>query len=352
MKRAKRLFDSLCSVPNLLEAAQRARRGKRFLTAPAVFHHNVERELIRLRDELQSGVYRPGAFRHFRINDPKPRLISAAPYRDRVVHHALCNIVEPIFEPTFIFDSYACRRGKGTHVAADRVTQYIRRADYALQCDVRRYFPSIDHAVLKQLIRRKIGCERTIKLIDLIIDHGDLEAEADNSGLEGLFAAAPIPKGLPIGNQTSQFFANVYLNALDHFVKGTLRQPYYVRYVDDFVILGDDKSELHRLRSEIDRFLRERLLLQLHPIKQRVYPVSDGVDFCGYRIFTDHRRLRRDNGIRFARRLKVMQRQYAAREIDIKKVQQRVMSWIGHASHADTWGLRTALFDAAVFSRA
>ena len=353
LKRVKEIFGSICTFDNLLLAARKARRGKRFLPAPALFHHNLEKELVRLQEDLESGSYRPGPYRTFRINDPKPRIISAAPFRDRVVHHAVCNLVEPIFERTFIFDSYACRKGKGTHAAADRLTRFMQSADYALQCDIRRYFPSIDHAILKTVLRRKIGCPRTLKLLEMFVDHSSVQEETgDYFPGDDLFTPHERARGLPIGNQTSQFFANVYLNPLDHFIKEDLGVRRYVRYVDDFVLLADDKETLHAQRQAIGDFLQNTLRLKLHPKKQTVFPVDVGADFCGYRVFPDHRRLRRDNGVRFARRLKLMQRQYSEGVADLQKVKQRIMSWIGHAAHADTWGLRASLFQGVAFSRA
>lgn len=352
MKRHNDLFERITAFPNLLLAAKRARRGKRFRPATALFHHRVESELVALQRELASGRYRPGPFRTFTIYDRKPRRISAAPYRDRVVHHAICNIVEPIFERVFIHDSYACRKGKGTH-AADQLTRFMQSADYALQCDVRRYFPSIDHKILKALLRRKIACPPTLVLLDRIIDHGaGEEVNVHYFAGDDLFSPFERPRGLPIGNQTSQFFGNVYLNALDHFVKEELRFRRYLRYVDDFVLLADDRAMLWEARDRILTFLQENLRLNLHPTKQAVSPVTCGVNFVGYRIYPDRRRLLPENGRRFARRLAMMARQYRHWEIDRDTVTQRVRSWIGHAMHADTYELRSALFSKVDLSRA
>ena len=353
MKRHKHLFDDITSLENLLRAAEKAQKGKRFEPVVLQFNHDLEGELLRLREELMNQTYRPGRYKEFYIQDPKRRLISAAPYRDRVAHHALCNVIEPIFERTFISDSYACRLGKGTHAAVNRLTEFIRRNDYALKCDIRRYFPSIDHAILKQLLRRKIGCERTLWLIDLIIDHGNPQEEVnDYFPGDDLFAPTQRRKGIPIGNQTSQFFANVYLNPFDHFVKEELGCRCYVRYVDDFVVLGDDKVWLWEVRAAMEEYLQTQARLRLHPKKQWVFPVSEGVDFLGYRVFPTHRRLRRSNGVRFQRRLRRFQREYRLRQKTLTEARQSIVSWIGHASHADTYRLRSALLGSAVFSRA
>jgi retron-type reverse transcriptase len=229
----------------------------------------------------------------------------------------------------------------------------MQGADYVLKCDIRKYFASVDHAILKELLRRKIGCPRTLWLMDLLIDHSNPQEEV-NDYFEGddLFTPLARRRGLPVGNQTSQFFANVYLNPLDHFLKETLGCRRYIRYVDDFVVLSDDREELWQARDAIEAYLHARLRLRLHPRKQYVAPVTAGIDFLGYRVYPTHRRLRRSSGLRFARRLKRMQLHYRQGKIDGKKVGQRVASWIGHAAHADTYGLRMALLERAVFRRA
>ena len=217
----------LGGFPNLVRAAEKAGRGKRSLAGVARFHYDLERQLCRLQDELRAHTYVPGAYRTFRIHDPKPRLISAAPYRDRVVHHALCRVIEPVFEPAFVFDSYACRHGKGTHAAVSRLGTFARRRyRYVLKCDVSRYFPSIDHDILKGLLARKLKDPDVLRLVNLIIDRSNpQEPMLEWFAGDGLFTPVERRRGLPIGNQTSQFFGNVYLNPFDHFVAETLRAP-------------------------------------------------------------------------------------------------------------------------------
>jgi len=249
MKTYNGLYERLCSLDNLFLAAHKAQRGKRYRQDVAEFHLRLEDELLDLREELQAQTYRPRPYHTFWIRDSKPRLISAAPYRDRVVHHALCNVTEPLFERTFIHDSYACRVGKGTHASADRLQQFSRQARYVLRCDIRKYFPSIDHEILKQLLRRKIRDPQMLWLWDTIIDGSNPQEEVlQYFPGDHLFTPLERRKGLPIGNQTSQFLANVYLNPLDHFVKDTWGCPRYLRYVDDFAAFGNDKGELHDLR--------------------------------------------------------------------------------------------------------
>ncbi|NCO34652.1 MAG: hypothetical protein AUJ92_08415 [Armatimonadetes bacterium CG2_30_59_28] len=353
MKRHKQLFDEICSFENLVRAARKAQRGKRFVAATALFNHQLERELLRLQDELVTQTYRPGPYNEFYINDPKRRLIRAAPYRDRVVHHALCNVIEPIFDRTFIHDSYSCRAAKGTHAAADRLQVFMQTNTHALKCDISKYFPSIDHQILKELLRRKIACPRALWLVDLIIDHSNPQEEVSAYFVgDHLFTPQERRRGIPIGNQTSQFFSNVYLDALDHFVKQSLGCRRYLRYVDDVVVLEKDKQRLWEIRDACADFLNRHLRLRLHPKKQWVFPVSEGVDFVGYRVWPTHSRLRRSSGVRFARRLRWMQEQYGRSDITLEKIGHRIASWNGHACHADTYGLRSALLENAVFSRA
>lgn len=212
------------SYGNLLTAAHKAARGKRSLANVARFNFDLERNLVQLYDELTSRCYQPGRYRTFEIFEPKKRTISAAPFRDRVVHHALCNVLEPVFEPTFVFDSYACRRGKGTHAAVDRFQKFARRHRYVLQCDLRKFFPSVDHEILKQVIRRKIKDPGVLWLIDRIIDAANPQEAVDGMFPgDDLLTIAERRRGLPIGNQTSQFFANVIMNPFDHFVRDHLR---------------------------------------------------------------------------------------------------------------------------------
>ena len=291
--------------------------------------------MTRLREELLNDSYRPGPYRHFLVRDGKPRLISAAPFRDRVVHHAVCQVLELLWERRFIPDTYACRPPKGTHAAADRYQEFSRRAPYALQCDIRKYFPSIDHTILWEEIARVVADRRVLALVLLILGtHGD----------EGLLW--PSGKGLPLGNQTSQLFANVYLDRFDPWMKETLRRRFYVRYVDDFVVLGESPKEHWEVRDVARERLKD-LTLTLHSIKQRIFPAGEGCNFVGYRIFPTHRLLRRRSGCRFRRRLRGMARAFARGTLSPMDVRSRVASWVGHAEHAehaDTWSLRRAIF--------
>ena len=351
MKTHNRLFQKIYAFENLLNAARKAQRGKRFQDPVARFNFHLEKELYRLQTELQTQTYRPGPYHEFHIYEPKLRKISAAPYRDRVVHHALCNIIEPIFDPTFIFDSYACRKGKGTHKAVDRFTAFNRKNTYVLKCDIKKYFPSIDHEILKTLFRRKIRDAHVLWLLDLIVDNSNPQ-EYVHEYFEGDDLLTPLNRrrGIPIGNLTSQFFANIYLNGFDHFVKEGLRCRYYIRYMDDFVVLDKDKAHLHQVKHEMAGYLAQ-LRLKLHTHKCQVFPIKDGTDFLGYQVFPTHRRLRPSSVRRARRRLRVLREDYESGKISWQDVNHSVQSWLGHVKHADTYGLRRAIFSQTVFRR-
>lgn len=207
---------------------------------------------MRLERELTTGRYRPGRYTTIELFDPKHRIVSAAPFRDRVVHHAFCAVCEPVFERSFIFDSYANRTGKGTHRAVARYETFRDQYRYVLRCDIRRYFPAIDHDLLKRDLRRRLTCHRTLALADRIID-GSNPQEPVNDYYSGddLFTPYGRRRGLPIGNLNSQFFANVYLDGLDHFCKEVLRAKGYLRYVDDFALFHDDPDRLEDWRHRI-----------------------------------------------------------------------------------------------------
>ena len=278
MKTYRNLYPQITSFENLYWAYRAARKGKRGNLSVAQFERRQEEELFALQDALQEQTYTPGGYHSFYIHEPKRRLISAAPFRDRVVHHALCQVIEPIWERRFISDCYANRIGKGTHRAIDRAQELSRRYPYVLQCDVRQFFPSIDHAILRRELGRLIGDPQVLWLCDAILDSGRgvLADEYDMTWYPGDdLLAALRPRGLPIGNLTSQFWANVYLNDLDQFIKRELKCPAYLRYVDDFLLFSESKQQLWDWRSAVIERLG-RLRLSLHEQQAQIYPCSTG----------------------------------------------------------------------------
>jgi retron-type reverse transcriptase len=351
MKRIGNLWNEIISYNNLFAAAKAAAAGKRHRADVARFGLDLENEIVRLRNELNGDAYQPGPYRCFEVREPKRRLISAAPFRDRVVHHALTRVMEPIFERRFTSNSYACRKGRGTHRALEAARKGCATYRCVLKCDVRKYFPSIDHAILEDLLGGVLKCPRSLELAGKIIDGSNAqEPVAFYFPGDDLFTPHERRKGLPLGNQTSQFFANVYLNPLDHFVTRCLRPGLYVRYVDDFLLFGNSRQELAGMRISVEKFL-EGFRLKIHARKSRVYRTGDGVTFLGWRIFPDRMRLVRQNVVRFRRRLRWMQDQYAAGLIDWDEMDPRVRAWIAHAAHGDTWRLRTQIFGQCAFRR-
>jgi len=339
------LYEELCSFESLYEAFLRARKGKRKQEEIAAFERNLEPELFSLQESLLNQSYQPGGYYSFYRTEAKRRLISAAPFRDRVVHHALVGVMEPIYERRFIFDSYANRKGKGTHRALDRCTYFLRRNAYSFQLDVRQFFPSIDHQILKTMLARVIPDEKVLWLAGKIIDTGVgvLDEEYDMHWFPGDdLLSANRPRGLPIGNLTSQFWANVYLNALDQFVKRQLKCHCYERYVDDGLLFADDKARLHDWKDAIIQFL-EGLRLTIHEEAAPVRPALEGLPFLGFIVYPDHRRLKPARGYAFRREFHYKLEACAAGELEREKVTLSVQGWVAHVAHGDTWGLRKAV---------
>jgi len=263
---------------NLLAAWRNAARGKRGKRGVAAFEHQAADKLLAIQAALRDGTWAPGGFAHFEIHSPKTRLISAAPFADRVVHHALCNVISPVFEPLFIADSYANRVGKGTHRAVDRLQEFAGRYRYVLRLDIVKHFPSIDHAVLRDILAGCIEDSRVMDLAARIIASGDrvLEQEYEMVWFPGddLWAACR-PRGLPIGNLTSQFWSNCYMNPLDQFVTREMRCGAYLRYVDDMALFSDSKAALWEFKAGIVERLR-RLRLTVHEGSAQAAPVAAG----------------------------------------------------------------------------
>lgn len=338
------MYKQLTSWDNLLEAYRRAAKGKRGKANVATFEYRLEENLLTLQQEMRDKTYHPGTYRSFFIHEPKRRLISAAPFRDRVVHHALCNLIDPLFERSFISDSYANRVGKGTHRALDRCQQFARRYPYVLQCDVRQFFPSIDHEILQQTLARKIEDEDVLWLIDQIITSGAgvLAKEYKMAWFphDDLLAASR-PRGLPIGNLTSQFWANCYLNSFDHFVKQGLGCKGYLRYVDDFMLFAEDKRTLWEWRHAVEQRLSD-LRLTIHPAAQPK-PTTQGIPFLGFVIYPEHRQLKRRKGIHFRRRWQQLVSNYTAGQISFDQLTASVRGWVNHTRYGNTTGLRRAM---------
>ena len=345
------LLESLVTWDNLWSAFRKAARGKRSGAPAAGFEHQVADKLAELQRELAGLTYRPGAYVHFTIHEPKRRKISAAPFRDRVAHHALCNVIEPLFEAQFIPDSYANRIGKGTHRALDRLQTYARRWRYVLRADIVQHFPALDHAVLRAELARVTRDEQVLTLVDSILAGGaGVLADAYDMVYfpgDDLFAVHR-PRGLPIGNLTSQFWSNCMLNPFDHFVTRELGCNAYLRYVDDFVLFSNSKRELYRWKAAvIDRLAHLRLTI--HTAEAQVLPVMAGILWLGFVVYPTHRRLKRRNAVHFTRRLEHNLDLYQAGRISFADLDASVQGWINHVRFADTWGCANIFLPAIRF---
>lgn len=337
------LYPSIYDFDELVSAYMRARKGKRGRKEVMAFHYDYEGQILNIQNHLLWGTWKTGEYRHFTLHEPVFRVGAALPFRDRVLHHSIVATINPCFEPRFIQHTYACIKGRGTHAGADKAQQMLRTvkrnsgALYVFKGDIAGYFYNVNHDTLKRLIRRRISCRQTLALLDEIIDSNTTPNVLN-------------PAGIPLGNLTSQLFANIYLAELDNFVKHVLREKYYLRYMDDFCIIHHDKDHLQELRVKIEAFLHNDLQLWTNR-KTQVFPVSSSqggrsLDFLGYRIWPTHRKLRKDSIQRITRSLKRLQRHYAAGRIDLDDVRPVVHSWLAHANHADTFGLKTKILGA------
>lgn len=343
-------YTDIYTWDNLYLAWRRAAKGKRGRGPVAAFEFHLEDNLCRLQDELTAENYQPGGYANFTIHEPKRRLISAAPFRDRVVHHALCQVIEPAFERSFIDHSYANRIGKGTHRALDTCQGWMASHPYVLQCDLRDFFPSIDHSLLQRVLNRRVQDGQMRRLIATILRSGaDLltnEYAMVYFPGDDLLAAVR-PRGLPIGNLTSQFWANCYLNGFDHFVTRELGCGAYLRYVDDFLLFAPDKATLWNWRAALIERLAG-LRLTLHESKAQVRPTREGVRFLGFVVYPNQRRCLRRKGIHFRRGLRQQLALYRRTRSNREQIDASVRGWINHVRYADSWGLRRALLQEVV----
>ncbi|MEO1766806.1 reverse transcriptase/maturase family protein [Thiobacter aerophilum] len=313
---APAIFERITSWENLVSAWREARKGKRKSEEVRRFEADLEANLVSLHEHLLRGTWQPGRARRFWVRDPKWREITAPPFADRIVHHAIVRVIEPLFERRFIHDSYACRRGRGTHAAVMRAQAFLRRAKrrwgegaYVVKCDVKSYFASIRHDVLIERIARVIDCTRTLSM---------LRAVYSGYGFDGV--------GLPVGALTSQLAANILLDALDHRVKDDWGVLEYLRYMDDFVLVAPDKATAARWLDAIDAEIAA-LGLRLNP-KSGYWPIRRGVDFCGYRIFATHIRLRRRAIRSWKARFRVLSSKWRNGLTTLSKCRAAVMSML------------------------
>ena len=313
MKRVGNLFEQVVSFENLLRAAGKARQGCRPSEETLRFFYHLEPELLRIREELEGGGYAPGPYRTFTVHDPKKRTIAEAPFRDRVVHHALVGVLEPVYERTFIFDSYATRKGKGTHGAVRRAQRFMRSRPWYLKADVDHYFEAVDHEILLSILARKLKDPKLLGLLERIIRSTEVPG-----------------KGLPIGNLTSQFLANVYLDPLDHAIKDRWGVKGYLRYMDDMVLFGVSSKALLDLRLRLEAFVADRLALRLKERATWINRSSHGLSFLGMRVFRNMVRLRPANRRRSLARMEERTEAWRRGRIDDEALSQSLQSIAAH----------------------
>src|SRR3989344_3043863 len=335
MKTYKLLYNKIFSISNLIAAYQNARKNKTRKDYVVEFEKNFDKNIRQLRNELKNEDYYPRQLKTFILRDPKTRKISKSAFRDRVVHHALIKIIEPIFDKTFIYDSCANRKGKGTLFAIKRFEKFQRKVSkndkivrnningYCLKADIKHYFQEVNHDILLSIIKRKIKDERIINLIKKILNNGEVK--------QGM--------GMPLGNLTSQFFANVYLNELDYFVKHELKVKYYIRYVDDFVILHENKNKLNFYKNQIKEFLKNNLKIELHKDKSKIFFIRKGITFLGFRHFYFYTILNKNKRKHVNNKIKDIIKEYKEME-DYKKLMQRFESILSHLEIGNTYYLR------------
>lgn len=332
MKTYPHLYEKICSRENLELAFRRARKRRSQKQYVIDFEKDLTGNLQLLQTELLFHSYRPLPLQSFILRDPKTRKISKSAFRDRIVHHALCNVIGPLLEKKFIYDSYANRIGRGTLKAIERfhffqrkVTKNNTKECHTLKADIYHYFETVDHTILISLLSREITDQRVLWLIRIILQN---------------YTTSNVGKGMPLGNLTSQFFANVYLNELDQFVKQQLCVKYYLRYVDDFVIFEQSAKKLEDDKAKIDLFLKENLNLQLHPDKTKIIEQQRGVGFLGFTLFPHYKLLKTKNVRHFHQKYNAFYDEYVTEKCNYDQIYDFLEGWMAYAKQADTYNLR------------
>jgi len=328
------LYNEICSYENLELAFTKARKRKSNQYYVIEFEKELKNNLLQLQTELLIHSYQPKSLKTFIIRDPKTRKISKSAFRDRIVHHALYNIIEPLFDKTFIYDSYANRKGKGALKAVKRFDYFKKKASknnsrncFVLKADIKHYFDNVDHNILINLIQKRVKDERVIWLIKKILKN---HKTINN-------------KGMPLGNLTSQFFANIYLDEIDQFIKHKLKAKHYIRYVDDFVILHNDKILLEYYKEMINKFLKHNLELELHPEKSKILLLKQGTSFLGFRIFYHYKLLIKRNLRKFKNKLKELCQQYYSKLIEYDSIYDFLEGWFAYSKQANTRNFRNKI---------
>lgn len=331
------LFNKIFSYENLEEAYEKSLKGDaKFKREALIFQRNETINLVRLRNSLYNRTYEFGNYTTFKVYEPKERVINAPQYKDKIVQLALGNVLNDIFVPTFIPESYACMKGRGTHKAVKKVQNNLRKAKwkygdnaYICKFDVHKFFYSIDRDILKRVYRKKIKDEDVLWVMDVITDSGAMIDDV----------------GIPLGNSMSQLYANIYLDQLDQYCKRYLGYKYYVRYADDVIIVLPNKEEAQKAKELCVRFVREQLNMKESPEKTQIYPIKQGVNAYGFKIHPTHRLLRNDSKKSIKRKVKKMPKSIAEGRMTIEKANQMLASWSGHAKHASSRNFIQSILD-------
>ncbi len=356
IKPYKHLYEKIYDFETLLEAYNKSRLGRRYRKEILSFSANLEENLIDLQNHLIYKSYEVGKYYEFYVYDPKKRLIMSLPFRDRVLQWAIYLILNPIFSKSFISDSHGCIKDRGIHSAVKRLQYWLRIVNkkpekyYYLKLDISKYYYRIDHDVLLNIIKRKIDDDDLIWLLEKIIKSED---QAFGLPLGATFSDTDerlYDKGMPIGNLTSQMFANIYLNELDQYVKHELKAKYYIRYMDDMIILHHDKNVLHEYKRLMEEYLNNELKLHLNN-KTAIRPITLGIEFVGYKLWPTHIKLRKSSALKMRRNLKRVQIQYSKNKIDFQRANATVQSYFGILKHCNSYNLQTKIFGDFVLTK-
>ena len=332
------IFDEIIKLSNFKHGYSRTQKtNTKYKQASLNFSDDLIYNLEQLRQEVADGSYKPYGYNIFKVHEPKERVIAAPKFKDKIIQFAVHNVINDDFERKFIYDSYACIKGKGTHAAADRIQHFLRKAKWQwgnpwiVKADIRKFFYSIKHKILKQLLDKKIKCKRTLELLFKIIDNSP-----DDVGLPEPYYENEFCIGLPLGNVTSQLFANLYLNELDQYCKRKLSLKYYVRYMDDMGLVVKTREKAKKIKEKMSQFVIDHLDLRMNKKKTKIFPLAQGVNMVGYKIWTTHKLLRNSTKKRIKQKLSKFGDMLIDGRITKSKVEQILNSWKGHADHASS----------------
>ena len=356
MKTYKSLYEKIYDFENLYQSYLCARKHKRYREEVLVFTANLEANLISIQNDLIWQTYKVGRYREHYVYEPKKRLVMALPFRDRVVQWAIFRVINPVFAKGFISDSYASIKGRGPQSAAKRVQYWLRltakrpEKDYYLKMDVGKFFYRVSHEVLLKLLSLKISDQKVMWLFETIINSEDTAFGLPLGYIDISTAPRLYDVGMPIGNLISQMMANIYMNEVDQYCKRELRIRYYMRYNDDMLILSDNKQKLHEYKRLVEQLLNEKLKLELNN-KTAIRPCSMGIDFCGYRVWDDHIKIRKSTALRMKRYLKYTREQYSAGKLPLEKAEGTLQCYLGSMKHFSSYHLKCKILKDFVLVR-